>query len=113
VFVGAVAVVALAAPLVVLAPLGGRDEEASRTTGSEPARLVGSARIPIARGLTDVATGLGGVWVTGGEGVARVDPATDEVVAENRVPETDDYSAIAVGEGSVCSPSTRRSTRSG
>jgi hypothetical protein len=100
VLVGAVAVVALVAPLVVLAPLGG-DEEVPRTIGPEPARVVISARIPIARGLTDVATGLGAVWVTGNEGVARVDPATDEVVAEIAVEGTGDFSAIAVGEGSV------------
>jgi hypothetical protein len=101
VLVAAVGVVALSAPLVVLAPLGGGDEEASRATGSKLVRLVVSARIPIARGLTDVATGLGGVWVTGAGGIVRVDPATDEVVAEIVVPGTGDYSQIAVGEGSV------------
>ena len=100
VLVAAVGAVALAAPLVVLAPLGG-DEEASQATGPEPARLVVSARIPIVRGLTDVATGFGAVWVAGNEMVARVDPATDEVVAEIHVPGTEDYGAIAVGEGSV------------
>jgi hypothetical protein len=101
VLVAGVAIVALAVPLVLLAPLRDGDDRAPAGTGPEPHPLVVSARIPIARGLTDVVTGFDGVWVTGGEGVVRVDPATDEVVAEIRVPGTGDYSRIAVGEGSV------------
>jgi virginiamycin B lyase len=101
VLVAAVAIVALAVPLVLLSPLRDGDDRAPAGTGPEPLRLVVSARIPIARGLTDVVTGFDAVWVTGGEGVARVDPATDEVAAEIRVPGTGDYGRIAVGEGSV------------
>src|SRR5262245_61574132 len=101
VLVAAVGAVALIVPLIVLAPLGGGEDEAPRATGPRPARLVVSATIAIAPGLTDVATGVRAVWVTGNEGVARVDAATGEVVAEIDVPGTGDYSAIAVGEGSV------------
>jgi sugar lactone lactonase YvrE len=99
--VAGVAIVALAVPLVLLAPLRDGEDRAPAGTGPGPLPLVVSARIPIARGLTDVVTGFDGVWVTGGEGVARVDPTTGEVVAEIRVPGTGDYGRIAVGEGSV------------
>ncbi len=101
VLVAAVGIVALAVPLVLLAPLRDGDGRAPADIGPESLPLFVSARIPIARGLTDVVTGFDGVWVTGGEGVARVDPATDEVVAHIRVPGTGDYGRIAVGEGSV------------
>jgi hypothetical protein len=99
VLIAALCAVALVAPLALLWPLGERHEES--VTATQPSRLVVSARIPIARGLTDVATGFGGVWVAGGEGVAHVDPATGEVVADIRVPGTGDYGRIAVGQGSV------------
>jgi sugar lactone lactonase YvrE len=99
--IAAVCAVALVVPLAVLWPLGARHERSETGPATEPGRLVVSARIPIAPGLTDVATGFGGVWLTGTEGVAHVDPATEEVVADIRVPGTGDYGRIAVGEGSV------------
>jgi hypothetical protein len=99
VLIAVLCAVALVAPLALLWPLGERHEES--VTATQPSRLVVSARIPIARGLTDVATGFGGVWVAGGEGVVHVDPATGEVVADIRVPGTGDYGRIAVGQDSV------------
>jgi len=101
VLIAALGIVALGVPLVLLSPLGARDHEPGGISGTEPGRLVVSARVPLAPGITDVVTGFGGVWVTGNEGVVRVDPATDQIVAEIRVPGTGDYSTIAVGEGSV------------
>jgi sugar lactone lactonase YvrE len=93
--------IALVVPLALLWPLGARHEESVTGPATEPSPLVVSARIPVVRGLTDVVSGFGAVWVTGVGGVARVDPASDEVVAEVDVPGTGDYGRIAVGEGSV------------
>jgi hypothetical protein len=101
VVIAVVCMVALVAPLALLWPLGARHEESQTGPATQPAPLVVSARIAIARGLTDVATGFGAVWVAGAEGVAHVDPATGEVVADIRVPGTGDYGRIAVGQGSV------------
>jgi Glutamine cyclotransferase len=98
--IAAVCTVALVVPLVLLWPLGVQDDGSETEPPTEQSRLVVSARIQVAPGLTDVVTGFGGVWVTGAEGVARVDPATNEV-AEVRVPGTGDYARIAIGEGSV------------
>lgn len=101
VLIAAVCTVALVVPLALLWPLGARHEGSETGPAARPSRLAVSARIPIAPGLTDVATGFGGVWVTGGEGVVHVDPATGEVVADIRVPGTGDYGRIAMGQGSV------------
>ena len=98
--VAAVGIVALVVPLVLLWPLG-RDEVADVGPATEPGRLVVSARVPIAPGITDVATGFASVWVTGNNGVTRVDPGSDTVIAHIPVPGTGDHSGIAVGEGSV------------
>jgi virginiamycin B lyase len=98
--IAAVCTAALVVPLALLWPLGVQDDGSETEPATEPSRLVVSTRIPVAPGLTDVVTGFGGVWVTGAEGVARVDPATNEV-AEIRVPGTGDYARISIGEGSV------------
>src|SRR5919109_349064 len=58
-------------------------------------------RIPVEAGAVDLTVGEGSVWVTGFNDVSRVDPASDEVVATIRTPETGDYSSVAVGEGAV------------
>jgi len=94
-------IVALVGPLVLLWPLGDRDEVADVGPAAESGRLVVSARVRIEPGITDVVTGFGSVWVTGNNGVTRVDPASDTVIAHIPVPGTGDYSHIAVGEGSV------------
>ena len=75
--IAAVCTVALVVPLALLWPLGVQDDGSETEPATEPSRLVVSARIAVAPGLTDVVTGFGGVWVTGAEGVARVDPATN------------------------------------
>ena len=98
--IAAVCTAALVVPLALLWPLGVQDDGSETEPATEPSRLVVSTRIPVAPGLTDVVTGFGGVWVTGAEGVARVDPATNEV-AEIRVPGTGDYARVSIGEGSV------------
>jgi glutamine cyclotransferase len=95
-----VGIVTLVVPLVVLWPLG-RDEVADVGPATEPGRLVVSVRVPIAPGITDVATGFASVWVTGSNGVTRVDPGSATVIAHIPVSGTGDHSGIAVGEGSV------------
>jgi sugar lactone lactonase YvrE len=108
--VAGIGIVALIVPLALLWPLRARDEGRGTGPASEPGRLEVSARVPIGPGITDVATGFGSVWVTGNNGVTRVDPETGQVVAETDVPGTGDYSHIAVGEGSVwvTAPELRR-----
>jgi hypothetical protein len=101
VLVAGVGVVALIVPLALLWPLRAGDEGRETGPASEPGRLVVAARVPIGRGITDVATGFGSVWVTGNNGVTQVDPETSRVLAEIHVPGTGDYSHIATGEGSV------------
>jgi hypothetical protein len=98
---GAFALLAIAAvvgPLILLSPLGDHPGD-SADLGS--GRLVLGARLRLDPGITDVAVGNGGVWVTGGSGVTRIDPTTDEVLARIPVPGTGDHSRIAIGEGSV------------
>jgi sugar lactone lactonase YvrE len=84
-------------PLALLSPLG---RDTNQVPVSEPSRLFLAARLPIARGITDVASAFGVVWVTGVDRLARVDPSTDRVI-EIDVPGTGDHSHVAVGEGSV------------
>lgn len=93
-----VAIAAVAGPLTLLSPLGDHPEDGS---GLEPGRSVVEAQLRLDPGLTDVAVGTEGVWVTGGQGVTRIDPATNQVLARIPVPGTGDHSRIAIGEGSV------------
>ena len=99
--VASLAVVALIVPLVILLPLRVGDDESGIGPATGMGRLVVSARVPIGRGITDIVSGFGDIWITGASGVTRVDPATAETISEIRVPGTGDYSRIAVGEGSV------------
>ena len=96
-----IGIVAVVGPLVLLWPLGDRDDVAEVGPVAEPGRLVVSDRVLVAPGITDVVTGFGSVWVTGNNGVTRIDPASNAVIAHIPVPGTGDYSHIAVGEGSV------------
>jgi hypothetical protein len=92
------AIAAVAGPLILLSPLG---DHPGDSTDLGSSRLVLGARLQLAPGITDVAVGNGGVWVTGGSGVTRIDPATDQVLARIPIPGTGDHSRIAIGEGSV------------
>jgi streptogramin lyase len=95
-----VLIVAVALPFIA-SRLGhqGKPPASARTPFSP--KLVTAARIRIPGGLVKVATGEGGVWVTGFGVVTHVDPATNRVAAEIAVPGTGDYSYVAVGYGSV------------
>jgi streptogramin lyase len=93
-----VAIAAVAGPLTLLSPLGDHPEDG---TGLEPGRSVVEAQLRLDPGITDIAVGTEGVWVTGGSGVTRIDPATNQVLARIPVPGTGDHSRIAIGEGSV------------
>jgi streptogramin lyase len=93
-----VAIAAVAGPLTLLSPLGDHPEDG---TGLEPGRLVVETQLRLDPGITDVAVGAEGVWVTGGGGVTRIDPATNQVLAQIPVSGTGDRSRLAIGEGSV------------
>jgi DNA-binding beta-propeller fold protein YncE len=93
-----VAIAAVAGPLTLLYPLGDHPED---RTGLEPGRLVVETQLRLDPGITDVAVGAEGVWVTGGGGVTRIDPATNQVLAQIPVSGAGDRSRIAIGEGSV------------
>jgi len=97
----ALSLAAVIAPLLLLWPLGARDDRSDVGPATEPGRLAVSAQVSIGPGITDVASGFGSVWTTGNTGVARVEPSTHTVIAEVPVAGTGDYSHIAVGEGSV------------
>ena len=93
-----VAIAAVAGPLTLLSPLG---DDPEGGTGLEPGRSVVEAQLRLEPGITDVAVGAEGVWVTGASGVTRIDPAMNQVLARIPVPGTGDHSKIAIGEGSV------------
>lgn len=95
------ALLAVAAPLALLSPLGGHRPGLQIAPQIKPGRLVVVARAPLDPGITDVAEAEGAVWVTGARGVTRVDAVTNRIVAQIPVPGTGDSSRIAVGEGSV------------
>jgi len=97
----AVALVAVAAPLALLSPLGAHRPGSQIAPEIKPSRLVVAAQVPLDPGITDVAVADGGVWVTGASGVTRVDAVTNRIVAHIPVSGTGDSSSIAVGEGSV------------
>lgn len=73
----------------------------SSVTTTPPSRPVSAARIDMSTGVVDVVPGVGSVWVAGFGVVARLDSGTGEVVATIDAAGTEDYSRIAVGEGSV------------
>ncbi|MGO9874371.1 MAG: hypothetical protein ACLPVY_11280 [Acidimicrobiia bacterium] len=52
-------------------------------------------------GVADIAVSGSAVWVTGPNTVIRLDAVTDRAVATLRTPGVEDFSKIAVGEGSV------------
>jgi streptogramin lyase len=64
-------------------------------------RPVFEARIHVPTGAVDVMVGDGAVWESGFGKVSRIDPQTNEVVTTIDTPGTEDYSRVAVGEGSV------------
>ena len=75
------------------------DAATSRLTHTEtlPEGLSGGDRFYLNSGFTQMAVGAGGVWVTGGGGVARLDPRTGALVATVDA----DASRIAAGREGV------------
>lgn len=63
--------------------------------------LVVTGRIRVPRGVTDVATGAGAVWVSSFGTLTRVEPKTNRVVASIPMPGSDEDASIAIGEGAV------------
>ena len=63
--------------------------------------LIVTARIHLRRGMASVATGYGGVWVSGAGSLSEIDPSTDRVLKVIPAPGAEDYSHVAIGEGSV------------
>jgi YVTN family beta-propeller protein len=86
-------------PLALLGRLGGSPHP-ERPVGSIGTPIV-LERISVESGAVAVAVGEDAAWVAGFNRVARIDPATNQVVATIRTPQTGDYSEVAVGEGSV------------
>ena len=83
-------------PLALLFGLRGNRGEVVAT----PLHPVFAAQIRL-HGAVDVAATEDAVWVSGFGAVTRVDPATNRVVARIATPGVEDFSSIAVGEGSV------------
>jgi hypothetical protein len=96
-----VVMVAIAIPLALLSGL----DEAPPPGHPSPAALRGglvlSSVTPVQRGLVDVASGYGSVWTSGANVLMRIDPTTSRVLARVHLPGAEDYSRIAVGEGSI------------
>jgi streptogramin lyase len=63
--------------------------------------LIVTARIHLPPGMASVATGYGGVWVSGARSLSEIDPSTDRVLKVIPAPGAEDYSHVAIGEGSV------------
>jgi hypothetical protein len=81
-------------------PTGGR--ELAPTGGPvAPGRPVVAARIRLDRPLCHVGVGYGAVWVTGRGALARIDPASNRVVATIPMPLAGQFPSIAFGEGAV------------
>jgi virginiamycin B lyase len=100
--VSAVVVAGVGLPLALLYGLTGSPHPA--VSPSPPSPLVHpvlAAQTRVPAGTVDVAVGDGRVWVSGFGAVSRLDPATDRIVGKIRTPGTEDYSRIAVGEGSI------------
>lgn len=68
--------------------------------GALTGQPVVTATIQLDRGLIDITTGYGSVWAITYTGVARIDAATNAVVATIPV-EVEESSGIAAGEGAV------------
>jgi len=66
-----------------------------------PGRPVVAARIRLDRPLCHVEVGYGAVWVTSSGALARVDPASNQVVATIPTPLAGRFPSIAFGEGAV------------
>ncbi|MBI3647787.1 MAG: hypothetical protein HY240_03390 [Actinobacteria bacterium] len=98
--VAAVLMAGVALPLGLLYGLRGSNHSPSPVS-QLLVRPVLAAQIHVPSGAVDVATSDGALWVSGFGVVSRLDPVTDRVVAKIRTPGTEDYSSIAVGEGSV------------
>jgi TolB protein len=63
--------------------------------------LIVTARIHLSPGVASVATGDGGVWISGAGSLSEIDPSTDRVLEVIPARGAEDYSDVAVGEGSV------------
>ena len=75
---------------------------APRDSGSAPSQqLVVASRLHFARSVSPVAAAAGAVWVGSANVTYRVNPATSKVVATIPTPGTDEFSQLAIGEGSV------------
>jgi virginiamycin B lyase len=81
-------------------PTGGREPAASGGPVA-PGRPVAAARIRLDRPLCHVEVGYGAVWVTSSGTVARIDPASNRVVATIPTPLAGQFPSIAFGEGAV------------
>ena len=76
---------------------------------SQPPVCAGIAsEVKVAAGVTSLTSGDGALWVSGFGSVSRLDPASDRLIAAIRAPGSDEYSRVAVGEGSVWVTSTSR-----
>jgi hypothetical protein len=63
--------------------------------------LVVTDQIKIHSGAVNIAAGFGGLWVSGFNVTARIDPVTDVIVAQISTPKTEDFSRVIVGMGSA------------
>jgi DNA-binding beta-propeller fold protein YncE len=64
-------------------------------------QLVLAGRTHLARGITHLAVGYGGVWVIGNGVIYRVDPATARTVTTIPISGIGDWSHVATGAGAV------------
>jgi streptogramin lyase len=81
-----------------------RRDRAERERAFRPARAVRPlfvAAVHVRSGAVALAESSGTLWISGFGAVSRLDPATGRLVARIRTPDTEDYSSIAIGEGSV------------
>jgi virginiamycin B lyase len=107
------AVVALAIAAVAVAPGAvTRWTKGTRTVGPAPGtvtsttsllspRLMVVARIKLPRGVVDVASGEGAVWVAGFGQLARIDPRSNRVVVTIPTLGSDEGARLAIAAGSV------------
>jgi DNA-binding beta-propeller fold protein YncE len=85
---------------------GPAPEAAGPPAGKSAApRLLGapaaSATIQLPRGVTDLLAADGSVWAASSEGVQRIDPTTNSVVARIHLPDVGDRGHLAWADGSM------------
>lgn len=105
--VSAVALTLAAAVAVPLMLLGGLGTGRPATRPTPAVHISVGARIAVPRGAISIAAGPDAVWVVGGGTLTRIDPATNSVVAVVTAPRVDEYSVVAIGEGSVWATGNR------